>query len=220
MKNRIYYCCIVFLLASAVVGKSATEEFHFSYADGLKLLIYDNSIEPAQNKLLSNFHNTEFIIDGEGYIQLGSFGQVYLVGKSVSEATKYLEDKFKPYGKDLMLIVTPMIRLVMKGEFGNTGMYRFNPSISFWDAVSEAGGMSNSLAAENMYLFRNGEIIYADFMSALYSGVSLSELGIQSGDELIAPRISRVSFNSLMRYVNFFASLILLYFALTDKQRT
>jgi protein involved in polysaccharide export with SLBB domain len=219
MKNRlINICALVFLLSAATLS-SATEEFKFNNADGLILLVYDNSVEPAKNKLLSSFHDTEFIIDGEGYIQLGSFGKIYIAGKSIEETTAYLEDKFKPYGKNLMVLVTPLIRVVMKGEFGKTGMYRFSPNISFWDAVAEAGGMSNSLAAENMYLLRNGDIVYADFMSALYAGVSLKELGIQSGDELIAPRITRLSFNSIMRYVSFFSSLILLYLALTDKQR-
>jgi len=219
MIERLYYvCALVFIVASSVAA-TTDEQFRFSNADGLKLLIYDNNIEPGQNKLLSNYHDTEFIIDGEGYIQLGSFGKIYMVGKTVDEATAILEDKFRPFGKNLTLIVTPLIRLVMKGEFGKTGMYRFSPNTSFWDAVAEAGGMSNSLATENMYLVRNGEIVYADFMDALYAGVSIRELGIRSGDELIAPRINRVSFSSLMRYVNFFASLILLYYALTNKNR-
>jgi len=218
MNNRmIYFCAIALLFGAAHV--TAADEFVFQRADGLKLLIYDNSVEPAQNKLLSNFHDKEFIIDGEGYVQLGSFGRIYVAGKNLEEAREYFEEKFKPYGKDLVLFIIPLIRVVMKGEFGKTGMYRFDPKISFWDAVAQAGGMSNSLAAENMYLLRGGEIVYADFMEALYAGASLEELGIQSGDELIAPRINRISFQSLMRYVSFFSSLVLVYFALTDKQR-
>ena len=219
MKKRMFFICAAVCLIGASVNLLAEEEFKFNNADGLKLLIYDNNIEPSQNKLLSNFHDSEFIIDGDGYIQLGSFGKLYIAGKTVDQTTKLLEEKFRPYGKNLTIIVTPLIRLVMKGEFGKTGMYRFSPNTSFWDAVAEAGGMSNSLAAENMYLLRNGEVVYANFMEALYAGVSIRELGIQSGDELIAPRINRISFNSLMRYVNFFASLILLYYALTDKRR-
>jgi protein involved in polysaccharide export with SLBB domain len=132
--------------------------------------------------------------------------------------TNILKERFRAYGKDLTIIVTPMIRLVLKGEFGKSGMYRFSPNTSFWDVVAEAGGMSNSLAAENMYVMRRGEIIYANFIESLNSGTSLQELGLQSGDELIAPRINRISFNSIMRYVNFFASLILLYYALNENR--
>jgi len=219
MTKQFSFFFALALILAASVASGAEEVFHFGNADGLKLLIYDNNIEPGQNKLLANFHDKEFIIDGEGYLQLGAFGKIYLAGKTLEEATSILEDKFRPYGKNLTLIVTPLIRLVMKGEFGKTGMYRFSPNISLWDAIVEAGGMSNSLAAENMYLLRNGEIVYADFMDAIYAGVSIRELGIRSGDELIAPRINRVSFNSLMRYINFFASLILLYYALTNKNR-
>jgi len=219
MIKQRYFLFISALILAASIASRAEDTFRFSNADGLKILIYDNNIAPAQNKLLANFHDTEFIIDGEGYIQLGAFGKIYLAGKTLEKATNILEDKFRPYGKNLTLIVTPLIRVVMKGEFGKTGMYRFSPNTSLWDAIAEAGGMSNSLAAENMYLLRNGEIVYANFMDAIYEGVSIHELGIRSGDELIAPRINRVSFNSLMRYVNFFASLILLYYALTNKNR-
>ena len=95
----------------------------------------------------------------------------------------------------------------------------FSPNTSFWDVVSEAGGMTNSLAAENMYVIRHGEIVYAEFWDSLYRGTSIRELGLESGDELIAPRINRISFQAIMRYVNFFASLILLYYAVNDNNR-
>ena len=219
MKKMHYFLFVLTFILAGIGEPFAEDQFRFNNADGLKLLIYDNNIEPGQNKLLSTFQDTEYIIDGEGNVQLGALGKINIVGKTPEEATSILEDKFRPFGKNLTLIVTPLIRVVMKGEFGKTGMYRFSPDISFWDAVAEAGGMSNSFAAENMYLLRNGEIVYADFMDALYAGVSIRELGIRSGDELVAPRINRVSFNSLMRYINFFASLILLYYALTDKNR-
>ena len=70
-----------------------------------------------------------------------------------------------------------------------------------------------------MYVMRHGEIIYAEFWDSLYSGTSIRELGLESGDEVIVPRVNRISLEAIMRYVNFFASLILLYYALNDNNR-
>lgn len=205
-----------FLSLSSVLAQNV-EEFRFQKADGLKLLIYDDYMEPQSNKILANFHDVEYVIDGDGFLQLGAFGEIYIEGLTVREVTDLFREKFRKYGKDLTIIVTPMIRLVLKGEFGKNGMYRFSPNTSFWDVVAEAGGMTNSLAAENMYIMRDGDIVYADFIKSLSTGVSLDELGLKSGDELIAPRINRISFNAIMRYVNFFASIILLYYAISNK---
>lgn len=206
--------CIFFV---ANLFAQPVEEFRFQKADGLKLLIYDDYMEPQSNKILANFHDIEYIIDGDGFLQLGVFGEIYIEGLTVHDVTELFREKFRKYAKDLTIIVTPMIRLVLKGEFGKPGMYRFSPNTSFWDVVSEAGGMSNSLVAENMYIMREGEIVYANFIESLSTGVSLTELGLKSGDELIAPRINRISFNAIMRYVNFFASIILLYYAISNK---
>jgi len=191
-------------------------EFHFSAADGLKIMIYDGNVEPEKNRLLSAFHNTDYIIDGEGYLTLGALGKLKISGLTTAQATDLLYEKLKPYGKDLQLIVIPQIRLVIRGEFGKPGMYRFSPATSFWDAIMEAGGMSSSFVVENMYIIRNGEIAYADFENALYAGVSLRELGLESGDEIVAPRLNRISFASVMRWVNFFASIVLLYYTIAN----
>ncbi len=206
-------CFLLFVNLSA----QSPGEFRFQKADGLKLLIYDDYMAPASNKILANFHDIEYVIDGDGFLQLGVFGEIYVEGLTVHEVTELIREKFRKYAKDLTIIVTPMIRLVLKGEFGKNGMYRFSPNTSFWDVVAEAGGMTNSLAAENMYIMRDGDIIYADFIKSLTTGASLNELGLKSGDELIAPRINRISFNAIMRYVNFFASIILLYYAISNK---
>ncbi|MBN1560743.1 polysaccharide biosynthesis/export family protein [candidate division KSB1 bacterium] len=197
----------------------AADDFKFKKADGLRILIYDNDMEPERNRILASFHDTEFVIDGEGYVHLGSFGRVYVANLSVEEVTKLFEEKLRTYGKNLTIMVVPLIRLILRGEFGKPGMYRFSPRTSFWDLVAEAGGMSSNLAAENIYVVRRGEIIYAEFWNSLNEGASIGELGLESGDEIVVPRINRISFDAVMRYINLFASLFFLYYALTDEKR-
>lgn len=192
------------------------QDFVFSRADGFKLLIYDNNVEPEKNRLLSMYNNIDYVIDGNGEVQFGAFGKIRMAGLSLERATQAIYDRLQPFGKDLTVVLVPQIRLIVRGEVGKPGMYRLSPNLSFWDLLEQAGGVSSSFSLENMYVIRNGDVVYAKFMDALYMGTSLKELGLQSGDELIAPRINRISFAAVMRYVNFFSSLFFLYYAITN----
>ncbi len=206
----------IFIVFFAQKGLVAADEFVFQKADGFRLMIYDNNVEPEKNKLLSAFHNADYIIDGEGQVFLGPFGKIKLEGLTVEKATDRLFELFQPYGRDIKIVVVPQIRLNVRGEVGKPGMYRVSPNTSFWDLLNQAGGITNSLALENMYVIRNGEIFYANFIEALYKGTSIGELELRSGDEIIAPRISRVSFYSIVRYANFIASMIILYYTISN----
>ncbi|MDZ7369667.1 MAG: SLBB domain-containing protein [candidate division KSB1 bacterium] len=210
---------VVLLLLLQPFFLSAAEEvpFVFKKADGFKLLIYDNNMEVERNRILSAFHNVDFVIDGEGNIQLGAFGKIKIEGLTVDKATKAVYEKLQPYGRDIMIVIIPTIRLIIRGEVGSPGMYRISPNTSFWDFLSQAGGVTNSFALENMYVIRNGEILYANFMDALYKGVSVQELGLESGDEIIAPRINRLSFYTIIRYANFISSMIILYITISNR---
>jgi len=190
-----------------------SDTFTFSKGDGLRLLIYEDNIEAAQNRFISNFHNQEFAIDGTGNIRLGSIGLVELAGLSIDESTELLMEKLKPYSKEPQLVVIPLIRIILRGEFGQPGMYRFNPSTSFWDMIAEAGGV-NTIELEEMFVIRKGSVLYKNFTEAFYAGESLRELGLKSGDEIIAPRVNRVSFYSLMRYFNFITTFVILYYTI------
>lgn len=196
------------------LSPASPDSFTFARGDGLRLLIYEENVEAAQNRFISNFHNKEFAIDGTGNIRLGSRGLVKIAGLSVEESTELLMEKLKPYSKNPQIVIIPLIRIILRGEFGQPGMYRFNPSTSFWDMIAEAGGVSNTLELEEMFVIRKGSVLHKNFTEALYHGVSLRELGLKSGDEIIAPRVNRVSFYSIMRYFNFITSFVILYYTI------
>ena len=94
----------------------------------------------------------------------------------------------------------------------------FNPSISFWEMVEQAGGLAGLATLENIYILRRNDILYRNFIEAMYHGQSLFELGIESGDEIVAPRLNRLTFQSIMRYAGFAMSLITVYFTLMNYQ--
>lgn len=195
------------------------ETYRFNRGDGFRLMIYEADLNTPQNRFISNYHNRDYALDGEGYVRMGPMGEIKIAGLTVEETTEKLEKLLQPYARTPNIIVVPLIRVNMIGEFGKSGMYRFDPSASFWDVVSEAGGVGSSIRLEDVYIMRGGEIIYKDFRDALYKGTSLKEMGIQSGDEIIAPRINRLSLYDIFRYVNFISTLLLLYYTIQDRTK-
>lgn len=220
--QKSYFCQVLWLIAlfmSLGVASYAQDEqreekpreIKLGPGDAIHVLVYDGVLPTEKNKFIFNFHDQEFIVDGNGEIRLFSLGKIKVAGMTADQIAKELQQKFKPFAKNPMVIVIPLVRIILRGEFGHPGMYRFNLDISFWDMVKEAGGLSGLSTVESMFMVRKDEIIYKDFINALYNATSLYELGIQSGDEIIAPRVNRLTFTAVSRYFQFVMSILIFY---------
>jgi len=189
--------------------------------DAIYLSVYDGAFAPVEGKFISIFHDKIFIINGFGQIDLFTLGELTIAGLSTEEIRILLTEHLKPYAKEPMIIVRPLIRVTLRGEFGQPGMYRFGLDTSFWDMIQQAGGLVGGLdglsALEDMFIMRKEQIIYKDFVEAIHSGTSIYELGIESGDEVVVPRANRPTFRSMMRYFQFGMSLIILYLTLLNQ---
>jgi len=189
--------------------------------DAIHLSVYDGAYAPVEGKFISVFHDKIFIINGFGQIDLFTLGEIKIAGLTTEEIRALLTEKLKPYAKEPMIIARPLIRVTLRGEFGQPGMYRFGLDTSFWDMIQQAGGLVGGLdglsALEDMFIMRKEEIIYKDFVEAIHSGTSIYELGVESGDEIVVPRVNRPTFRSMMRYFQFGMSLIILYLTLLNQ---
>ncbi len=217
---RFVIVCFLFTIPLTTTAAGFNQkDYVFSKGDGLQLFVYEGNRTPDGKNFLSSFHDVEMFIDGEGFIRLGALGVIRLEGLTVEQAAKVITAKFKPYAKSPTVVIIPKMRIVLRGEFGSPGMYRFDPSLSFWEAINEAGGVNSYYHFEEMYIMRMDTLLFEDFNEAVYSGQSLAELGLQSGDEIIAPRLRRLNFYDLLQYINFASSMILLYLTISDQTK-
>ncbi|MBN1542845.1 polysaccharide biosynthesis/export family protein [candidate division KSB1 bacterium] len=184
--------------------------------DAVKLYVYDGMFPADKSKYISNFNDRELIVDGFGEIDLISIGRIYVEGFTAQEISKILEEKFKPFAREPYIIVIPLVRLQLIGGFRKDGMYRFDLRKSFWDMMEEVGGLDGSAKIHDIYIMRKERIVYQDFAEAFYNAQALYELGLQSGDAIVAPRSNRLTFNTLMRYTQFGMSLLIFYFSLIN----
>lgn len=209
-------CLATGMLHQAAAQGLVPEPIRVTPGDAINLYIYENLFPAEKGKFVGNYHDKEYLIDGTGHISLGPLGRVLIAGLKAEEIAQVLQEKLRPYAKDPFIIVMPLIRLELKGGFSAPGMYRFNPGMSFWEMIKQAGGLTSLASFEDMYIMRKGEPLYQNFGEAFYRGQSLQELGLISGDEIYAPRVTRLSFESIMRYISFAMSIFVFYFTLVN----
>ena len=222
MKTKVLIKHVALLLLSVFVWQNIAiaqerrepREVRLKAGDAVRLLVYDGLFPTDNNKFVSNFHNAEFVVDGLGEIRLYSLGKIKGAGRTADEISELVKEKLKPFTKEPMVITIPLIKLSLKGNFGRPGMYRFNLDESFWQIVEEAGGIGNLSSIEGMYIIRRDEVLYQNFEDAFYNASSLYEMGIESGDELIAPRVNTISLYTIQRYFEFMMSIFIFYFTL------
>ncbi len=216
MASVVLLCTLLLHIPNGLTQPvDSIDELKVSSGDAIKLFVYEGLFPISNEKFLSNFHDKEFIVDGAGDIYLFSMGKLKVAGQTAPTIAEMIKEKFKPFAKDPQVIVVPLVRLEFRGGFQEPGMYRMNLNKSFWEALNEVGGLSGS-RLEDVYIEREGEILYEDFFDAFYRGSSLFELGIRSGDKIAVSMVNRISANTIMRYVQFGMSILIFYFTMEN----
>ena len=128
---KFYRSIYIFVLMSLVFsGPSLAQddrlkEIILGPGDAIHLSVYDGAFAPVEGKFISIFHDKIFIINGFGNIDLFTLGEIKISDLSTEEIRVLLTERLKPYAKEPMIIVRPLIRVTLRGEFGQPGMYRF-----------------------------------------------------------------------------------------------
>jgi protein involved in polysaccharide export with SLBB domain len=156
----------------------------------------------------------EYPIDREGKIIMPIIGEVGVKGLTAYELTQTLEEKFRAYLKNPYVHVRPLIRMTMQGQFNRPGAYRIDPARSLWDLVRMAGGPTGNCDLRRMKVERGGKVAIKSLLTEFEKGYSLEEVGIESGDQIIAPPRGRMNIGVLIGVVNLAALLVLLYLRL------
>ena len=225
-KSRFIFQCVimVYLIGSCSFIKNvkAQQDTNFQWSefagsltifqpgDAVRIQIWELFRQDPRDLNLSN----DYAINAEGFIIMPLIGEVKVVGLTSYELMQVIEEKFRAYLKDPYIYVRPLIRLTMQGAFNRPGSYRTDPSSSLWDLVALSGGPTSRCDLTNMRVERGGEITIKKLLDSFERGHSLEDVGIKSGDQIIAPEKSRLNIWQLVQIVNLFASITLLYMRL------
>jgi protein involved in polysaccharide export with SLBB domain len=191
-------------------SKSAKSLTIFQPGDAVRIQVWELYQEQATNINL----NGDYPINQSGFIIMPLIGEVKVRGLTVFELMNTLQEKLREYLHNPYIEVHPLIRLVMQGSFNRPGSYRVDPANSLWDLVAEAGGPAANADLKKMVVERGGKVVIKDLLQSFENGYSLEEVGVESGDQIIAYPRGSIDIATLLVIVNLFASMFILYLRL------
>jgi protein involved in polysaccharide export with SLBB domain len=124
--------------------------------------------------------------------------------------------RFNKYYKEHSVRVTPLIRLSISGAAKNPGFYQFRADVPLSDVIMRGGGQSTAGTIDDIVIKRGDKVIWGaqDVQSALTSGMTVSQLDLQAGDDIV---VGQAAANNIWRTILPYATpiisgLVLLFF--------
>lgn len=182
----------------------------FQPGDAVRIQVWQLYQEERRDFGLSG----DYPINPDGSIIMPLIGQVRVKGFTVFEVMQALEERLRQYIMNPYVLVRPLIRVTLQGTFNRPGAYRIDPESSLWDLVALAGGPGANCDLKRMWLERGGEKVNEKLLHSYEQGYSLEEIGIESGDQIIAPGRRGFDFGFFVGLFNLLASIMLLYLRL------
>ncbi len=174
-------------------------------------------IEIIEVEVQSSVGAPNFDLDGDypiakdGTIFMPLVGNIKVTGHNQESLTKLIADKYSPYFNEPFITVTPLIRLVLMGAFHRPGSFRINPQSSLWELIDLANGPADDCDLHSLRVERGGKVIIGKLLGSFEQGHSLKDIGIRSGDQIVAEYKKHFGLREVMDYTRFGISLIVLY---------
>lgn len=224
LTQRFTICFFLGLLAgfSEVAGqafpnpswsKTAGSLTIFQPGDAVRIQVWELYSEGGNTELGRNL-SRDYPINPAGYIIMPILGEVKVKGFTVYELMQDLQKKLSEYMRNPLVYVQPLIRLTLQGAFNRPGALRVPPSSSLWDVIAIAGGPRGDADLSKLSVERGGRVIIDDMLASFEKGYSIEDIGIESGDQIVAPTRSRINFYTLISIINLLTSIALLYLRL------
>jgi len=153
----------------------------------------------------------DYPISPEGTIILPLVGEIKVKGLTVFELMQTIENKLRAYMRNPLVYVYPLIRVTLQGAFLRPGSYRVPPTSSLWDVIALAGGPRGDTDLNKLQVERGGKVVLNDLLNSFEKGYSIEDIGIESGDQIIAQTRTRLSIHVILGFVNMALTLALLY---------
>ena len=128
-----------------------------------------------------------FMVASGRVLTLPGLPDIPLRGVLRSEAREYLTAQLSKYIKDPQVRVSTKIRLSVFGSVGRPGFYQVPADVLATDAIMIAGGPAPDVDLAKVFVRRGTTEIWPQdvLQEAMRRGLTLDQLNLQAGDELI-----------------------------------
>lgn len=133
----------------------------------------------------------EFPVDQHGLVTLPLMGEIDVTGETELSLRRRVREALAHELRDPDVEVTVLKRVRVLGEVLEPGLFPLDPTMSVADALAMAGGRSPTAQEGKVTLRRDGEALVTD----VREDMTLADLTVQTGDELLVRQRSWVSRN-------------------------
>lgn len=163
--------------SEAKLVKQRLSEGDFQVGDQITIAVYGEA----------TLTNTFQVLPGR-VLSLPNIPPVKLDGVLRSEIGDHLTEVIGRYVKDPQVTIQgSMIRLAILGAVGKPGYYTMQADLLVADAIMQAGGPSANIDMDKSQVRRQGEEVITgeEIQRAIEAGLSLDQLNLHGGDELV-----------------------------------
>jgi protein involved in polysaccharide export with SLBB domain len=134
----------------------------------------------------------------DGTINLGQYGQLLVMGRTVSEIEKMVRSSVKAHTKDAGFITVRLISRQSKvyyviGEVNSPGAFQLNGRETVLDALLQAGGLTKDASRDNIILSRPSKpncpriVLPVCWTQIVQIGDTTTNYQIAAGDRIYVP---------------------------------
>ena len=177
--------------AAASGGNGQTREEKQREAAALRARLRDGDFQVGDRVLLflrgDSVLTDTFTVERERTLSLPDIPTVSLAGVLRSELQSHLAKQLGEFVKDTVLRAKAMIQLGVVGEVSRPGYYLLPVDASVNDAIMAADGLTTRTDLPKSYVRRGTRKLLskADVRTALVERLTLDELNLEAGDELV-----------------------------------
>lgn len=136
----------------------------------------------------------QFAVTGERRLELPDIDAIDLSGLLYAEVEEAIAQELSRYVREPRIRVEVLKRIGVTGAVGSPGFYAVSGSVLVSDVLMTAGGPASNANLDKVTFRRQGVPISLDRPGALWESLTLDQLGLVSGDEVVVPQKSGVSF--------------------------
>ena len=188
----------------------------FKPGDGIRVRVWQLVVSPNGESSPASQLSGDYTIDGNGFALFPIIGKLKVTGMNPDRLTQLLTERYSPYLRDPIIYIEPLMRVILQGAFNQPGAYRIVPTGSLWELVELAGGPTTTCDLKKMRVERGGKVVMKNVLGQFERGYSIQDIGLRSGDQLIAPEHSKISFREVRNTLTFIMTSVLLFYQISN----
>lgn len=154
-----------------------------------------------------------FQVEANGTVYLPVIGPLAVAGKTAEQVQTDFRTRFAVEQRNPVVTVFPLFAVSVMGEVRGPGVVDVAPGYTVFDAISTAGGFTESANRTSVLLVRKSGTITVGAANAADAATAMSQVLLESGDRVVVQRTTRPragTISSILQGLLSAASLIVL----------